>query len=189
MRPSNLSSLARAGADDSTLSSLPVAAGCAHRRGNCRCGNTTKRSDSQPQPSRLNFQSYSRLNARFSFSCARAVCLGLRRYCAYFLRCRSSGQRRSWVVCLRPRCALLSRASFGRLECSPSLVPQRSKSIQSVEDGRGKFRAAGALSGDRRFGSGRCIATMNLGWRCGRLYSRERLDNRVLVHRTRRHQP
>ena len=99
------------------------------------CGNRTKRSDSQPRPSRLNFQSYSRLNARFSFSCARAVCLGVRRDCAYFLRRRSSGQRRSWVVCLRPPCALLSCASFGRLDCSPSLVPQRSKSIQSVQDG------------------------------------------------------
>ena len=147
------------------------------------------RSDSQPRPSRLNFQSYSRLNARFSFSCARAVCLGVRRDCDYFLRRRSSGQRRSWVVRLRPPCALLSCASFGRLDCSPSLVPQRSKSIQSVQDGRGKFRAAGALSGGRRFGSGRRIATMNLGRWCGRLYGRERLDNRVLVHRSRRHQP
>ena len=76
--------------------------------------------------------------------------------------------------------------SFGLLAIA------RASKIQvdsSVEDGRGKFRAAGALSGDRRFGSGRCIATMNLGWWCGRLYSRERLDNRVLVHRPGRHQP
>ena len=135
------------------------------------------------------YQSYLRLNARFSFSYARSVCSGVRSDCAYLLRRRSSGQRRSWAVRPRPPCALLSYASFGRLHCSPSLVPQRSKSVHSVQDGRGKFRAAGALGGGRRLGSDRRIATMNLGrWR-GRLYGRERLDNRVLVHRSRRHQP
>jgi len=68
----------------------------------------------------------------------------------------------------------------------------RASKIQVDSIGRsrsGKFRAAGALSGGRRFGSSRRIATMNLGRWCGRLYGRERLDNRVLVHRSRRHQP
>ena len=94
-----------------------------------RCYRRTERSDSQPRLTRLNFQSYSRLSARFSFSCARAVCVSLRRDRAYSLRRRSSGQRRSWVVRLPLPCALLSCVSFGRLNCSPSLVPQRSKSI------------------------------------------------------------
>ena len=45
------------------------------------------------------------------------------------------------------------------------------------------------MGGGRRLGSDRRIATMNLGrWR-GRLHGRERLDNRLLVHRPRRHQP
>jgi len=79
---------------------------------------------------RRTIQSYSRLNARFSFSCARDVCLGVRRYCACFLRRRSLGQRRSWPAHLRPPCALLNYVSCGRLDCSPSPVPQRSKSVQ-----------------------------------------------------------
>ena len=61
------------------------------------------------------YQSYLRLNARFSFSYARSVCSGVRRDCAYLLRRRSSGQRRSSAVRPRPPCALLSYASFGRL--------------------------------------------------------------------------
>ena len=91
-----------------------------------RCNRRTETSDSQPRLSRLNFQGYSRLNARFSFSCARAVCVSLRRDRAYSLLCRLSGQWRSWVARLLLPCALLSCASFGRLDCLPSLVPRRS---------------------------------------------------------------